>query len=115
MEIVVFAEQFRSGIWELWQHACSSREAKAVADSALARARARSLSRKPNHDDFLAAARSAFDVGRDSAAGPGDGDIRVYCVCVDRIVMGDCDKIRQYSPRIAESRQFADVAFERIA
>ncbi len=42
MEIVIFAEQFRNGSWDVWEHICSPKEVEAVVDSARVRARVRS-------------------------------------------------------------------------
>ena len=39
----------------------------------------------------------------------------VYCVCVDQTVVGVCEKIRQYSERIAEIHQFDEVALGKSA
>jgi hypothetical protein len=115
MNILIFAEQFKNGGWDVWEHTCSPKEVKAVVDSALARARARSLSRKPNHDDFLYGARSTFDVMHGAAKSPDDGDTRVYCVCIGQLVIGDYDKIRHYSHRVAQTRESLESAMEKTA
>lgn len=109
MEIVIYAEQFRYGNWGVWEHTCSPKEVDAVVNSALNRANGRSLNGKPVHDDFLEGARHLFNVSRGSAIAPKDGDTRVYCVCVDHLVIGVYEKIRQYSHRLASARQLAEV------
>jgi hypothetical protein len=56
-----------------------------------------------------------FNVVRGTPAGPKEGDIQVYCVCVDQTVIGVGEKIRQYSERIIETHQFAEVALGKSA
>lgn len=107
MEIVVFAEQYRNGGWDVWEYECNPIEARALVDSAAARANARELNAKPVLDDYLESARCLFDITHGTPAFPRNGDTHVYCVCVDKIVIGVCDKIRQYSHRLAESEEFA--------
>jgi hypothetical protein len=115
MEIVVFAEQYRNGSWDLWEYECNPIEAKAIVDSAVARAQGREISAKPVHDDLLASARCLFDVARGTPASPRSGDTRVYCVCVDKLVIGVYEKICQYSQRIAETHEFVDAGMRMSA
>lgn len=115
MEIVVFAEQFKSGSWDVWEHTCSPKETQAIVDCALVRAKVRSSNGQPIHDDFLEGARCTFNVTRGSANSPKDGDIRVYCICVDRIVIGVYEKICQYSQQVAEYHEFVEVALQQTA
>jgi len=115
MEIVVFAEQFRNGRWDVWEHTCSPKEVQAVVSSALARANDRSLNAKPTHDDFLESARSLFEVAHSPVKRPDEGDTRVYCVCVDQLVIGVYEKIRQYSQRLAETHDFAQAGLRMSA
>ena len=115
MEMVVFAEQFNNGNWGAWKHVCSPEEGAAILDCALARARVRSSRGRPNHDDFLQAARGMLNSAQDPALNPEDGDIRVYCVCVDKIVIGEFEKIRQYSQGAEGSQEFVKVAMEEPA
>ncbi len=115
MEIVVFAEQFRNGRWDVWEYECNPIEAKAVVDSALARASGRETSAKPIHDDFLESARCLFDVARGTLASPRNGDTRVYCVCVDKLVIGVYEKIRQYSQQLTETHEFAEAGMRMSA
>jgi len=105
MEILVYAEQFRNARWDVWEHNCSPSEVDAVVSFALARASQRSSGSKPNQADFLEGARQIFDVVRDAALSPKDGDTRVYCICVDQMVIGVYEKIRQYSHKLAVSRE----------
>ncbi|MGA9062687.1 MAG: hypothetical protein WB341_13595 [Terracidiphilus sp.] len=109
MEIVVFAEQFRSGSWDVWEHRCSPREVQAVVDTARVRANVRSLNGRLIHDDFLEGARCMFDVARGTANDPRDGDTQVYCVCVDQVVIGVYQKVRRYSQRFAEAHACAEL------
>jgi hypothetical protein len=106
MEMVVFAEQFRNGSWDVWEYECNPIEAKAVVDAALAKAKARQSGAKPVHDDFLESARDLFDSVRGTLTNPRNGDIRVYCVCIDKLVIGVYGKIRQYSHRLSEKPEF---------
>jgi hypothetical protein len=115
MRIIIFAEQFRNGVWDVWEHTCSSREAQAVADAALSSAKGHTPNGRPAHKDFLESARKIFNVARGTPASPKDGDIQVYCVCVDQTVIGVGEKIRQYSERIIEAHQFAEVALGKSA
>jgi hypothetical protein len=115
MKIIVFAEQFRNGAWDVWEHACSSKEAQGVFDSARAIAKGHASKGRVAHEDVLQGARKMFDVAHGTAMSPDDGDIRVYCVCVEQTVIGVCEKIRQYSERIAEAHQFAEVALGKSA
>jgi hypothetical protein len=115
MRIIIFAEQFMNGVWDVWEHTCSSKEAQAVVDSALSRAKGHTLNGRPSHKDFLETARQIFNVARGTPNSPRDGDIRVYCICVDQTVIGVCEKIRQYSQRIMETHQSVEVAFGKSA
>jgi hypothetical protein len=112
MSIVVFAEQFRIGSWDVWEHTCSPKEVEALVDSAVARAMSRTSVEKPAHDDFLQGARHIFNVALGPANDPRDGDIRVYCVCVDQVVIGVYDKVRQYSEGV---RELAGLALKKSA
>ena len=114
MKIIVFAEQFRNGVWDVWEHTCSPKEAQAVLDSARSIAKGYTSNGRPAHEDFLEGARRMFDVARGTPASPKDGDIQVYCLCVDQTVIGVCEKIRQYSERIIEAHQFAEVGAREI-
>ena len=115
MRIVVFAEQFRNGCWDVWEHTCSAKEADAVLESARAKAIGRTLKGQPSHKDLLESARQMFDVAHGPADNPTDGDIRVYCVCLDKLVIGVYEKISQYSQKITETHQLVDVPLARTA
>ncbi len=115
MRIIVLAEEFRNGVWDVSEHTCSSKEAQAVVDSALSRAKGHTPNRRPTHKDFLESARHIFNVARGTPNSPRDGDIQVYCICVDQLVIGVCEKIRQYSQRIMETHQSVEVAFGKSA
>ncbi len=115
MGIIVFAEQFRNGVWDVWEHTCSFKEAQAILESARSIAKGHTPNGHLAHEDFLESARKMFNVARATPDNPKDGDIQVYCVCVDQTVIGVCEKIRQYSERITESHQFAEVALGKSA
>lgn len=110
MEIVIFAEQFKNGSWDVWEHACGPAEIEAVVETARVKARVRSSDGRPIHGDFLEGARCIFDVARGSAESPTEGDTRVYCICVDKVVIGVFEKIRKYSLKGAETQEFVKVA-----
>ncbi len=115
MEIHVFAEQLMNGSWDFWEHTCSPKEVKALVDTAVARALDRRPVEKPIHGDYLEGARNIFNVSLGLPTDPKDGDTRVYCVCVGKVVIGDFEKVRQYSQRIAEAHRFAALALEKSA
>ncbi len=115
MHTVVFAEQFKSGNWEVWEHACSPKEVEAVFEAAFARAHQRSSHGQPVHDDFLEGARSVFDVARGLPDDPKDGDTRIYCVCMNQVVIGVYDKVRQYSQQVLENHEFVGVELKKSA
>jgi hypothetical protein len=115
MKTVVFAEQFRSGSWNVWEHACTRNEVEAVFDSAFNRAHQRSAHGQPVHDDFLEGARSIFNVTLGTAESPRDGDTRVYCVCMGQVVIGVYEKVRRYSQRVMENHDFVGVELKKSA
>jgi hypothetical protein len=112
MRIHIFAEQLIDDSWDFWEHVCSPKEADALVDCAKAKALGRASIEKPIHNDYLESARHMFNVALGEPASPKDGDRRVYCVCVDSVVIGVYAKVRQYSQRIAEAHQFE---FEKSA
>src|SRR5580700_4816168 len=103
MKTVVFAEQFRNGSWDVWEHTCTRSEVEAVFDSAFQRAHQRSSHGQPIHDDFLEGARAVFNVALGSPESPRDGDTRVYCVCMGDVVIGVYEKVHRYSQRVMEN------------
>jgi hypothetical protein len=115
MNILIFAEQFGNGVWDVWEHSCSSKEAQALLDSARSIAKGRSPKGRLAHEDFLESARKMFDVRRGTPESPKSGDTQVYCICVEQTVIGVYEKIRQYSERITESHQFVEFALGKSA
>jgi hypothetical protein len=107
MRIIVFAEKFADGAWEVWEHACSPKEAETLLNSALMSARFHAQDGPPKHADLLETARRIFNVARGAVDHPHEGDLRVYCICVEEMVIGVGEKIRQYSDRIIEAHPFA--------
>jgi hypothetical protein len=115
MRIIVFAEQFMNGAWDVWEHTCSPKEAQGVLDSARTIAKGHTANGRLAHEDLLEGARRMFNVSRGISASPRDGDLQLYCVCVDQTVIGVCEKIRQYSEKITESHLFAEVGIGKTA
>jgi len=115
MEIVVFAEQYRNGSWGVWEYECNPIEARALVDSAATRANAREIDGKPVLDDYLESARCLFDITHGTPALPRNGDTRVYCVCVDKLVIGVYEKIQQYSQRLIETHEFVEAGMRMSA
>jgi len=115
MEIVVFAEQFRNGRWDVWEYECNPVEAKALIDSAIARVKERETGAKPMHDDILDSARCLFNVTCGTPANPRNGDTRVYCVCVDKLVIGVYEKIRKYSQSLDSTHEFVEAGMRMSA
>jgi hypothetical protein len=112
MKIIVFAEQFSDGCWDVWEHACTPQEVRMLVDCAMARADDRTSDQKPTHEDFLAGAHRLFDVVNSPAR---ERDTRVYCVCIDQIVIGEYEKIRKYAERIAEAHEYDETALRKSA
>ena len=96
MEIVIFANRFRNGSWEVWKHSCSVEEVDGVADSALPKAQDRGHTGHPLPIDYLAGARYMFEVARGLADNPREGDTRVHGVCVNGMVIGDYEELRRH-------------------
>jgi hypothetical protein len=115
MRIIIFAEKFANGAWDVWEYTCSSKEAKTILNSALMTARFHASDGPPNHTDLLETARRIFNGAHGTEDSPKEGDRRVYCICVEETVVGVCEKIRQYSQRIIEAHQFAEIALRKSA
>ncbi|HVN94077.1 MAG TPA: hypothetical protein VMT38_10285 [Terracidiphilus sp.] len=115
MKIIVFAEQFVNGLWDTWEHKCNPKEAEALLASARTIAKSHHPKGRLAHEDVLEGARSIFNIQRGALENPQDGDIQVYCVCVEETVIGVYEKIRQYSERITEAHQFAELALGKSA
>lgn len=96
MEIVVFAKRFKNGNWELWKHTCNEEEVESVVDSAWAKAADRLSARPPILIDYMAGARYIFDVAYGPVNNPRDGDTRVQGVCVNGMLIGIHDELRDY-------------------
>jgi hypothetical protein len=109
MKIVVYAEQFKDGSWDVWEHMCSQKEVDAIVNTAINRANGRALNSKPNHSDLLVGARRQFDVASGPAVTPKEGDTRVYCLCIDQLVIGVYKKIRQHSQRLSVDQELVEV------
>ena len=95
MKIIVLAERFEAGVWRDWEHICDEENLDAVIDSASAKARDR-LHSKPTYIDYLKGAAYIFDVARGPREDPRDGDIQVYGVIVDEMVIGTREKVQRH-------------------
>jgi hypothetical protein len=115
MRIIIFAEKFANGAWDVWEYTCSPKEAKTILNSALMSARFHASDGPPNHTELLETTRRIFNVTHGTAASPMNGDLKVYCICVEEMVIGVCEKIRQYSQRIIEAHQFAEFGLGKSA
>jgi len=115
MEIIVYAEKFINGNWDVWEHTCSPMEVEILVDSVRTRAHNRPSNCKPTHDDFLQSARHIFDIARGVPANPQEGETHVYCVCVGHLVIGVYEKITQYSQRLAMSHELVDAPLRMSA
>jgi hypothetical protein len=110
MEIIVFAEQYQSNQWGVWEHKCDSQESQALFAGAVTMAKERPGEEGPELADYMESARRLFNVGVGPVDNPQDGDLRVYCVVVDNVVIGVFEKIRQYSRKVAETHRTAVAA-----
>lgn len=96
MEIVVFAQCFRRGSWEPWEHQCGIEEVEGVADSARAYAADRGRIGLPVLVDYLDGARYIFDVAYGPPDSPKDGDIQIYGISVDGMLIGTYRELRYH-------------------
>ena len=103
MEILAFAKEFRNGNWNVWEHLCNEEEIEGVIDSARAKASDRLFFGTPFQADYLAGVRYIFDVMRGSEDSPKEGDLRVYGVCVNGVVTGVYDELREHFKHAQEA------------
>lgn len=87
MQITVFAIRFKDGAWKEYQHNCSPEEAKAVLESASAKAFERFQYRTPQYADYLAGASYIFNIARGTEDLPSEGDTVVFGVQLDDVVV----------------------------
>ena len=111
MNITVFAERFEDGSWRKWEHSCSGRELDDMLVSARRIAFDRTPFEVPVHTDYLNAAGRLFNVQSGSSRGPLEGDVEVFAVMIDHVLIGIYDKIRSH---LGESAQFSACAISRF-
>jgi len=100
MKIVVLAERFENGAWRDWEHNCDDQEVDAVIDSANAKAADRKQS-QPSYIDYLAGAAYIFNVAYGPQEDPKQGDMRVYGVIVNEMLIGKYDKVQHHFENVA--------------
>jgi hypothetical protein len=96
MGITIFALRFEGGSWKDWEHTCDREELEAVEDSASAKAFDNSRAGKPTYVDFLDGARFIFDVAFGPRETPQEGDVEVFGVLVDRMVIGRFEQMQRH-------------------
>jgi hypothetical protein len=96
MGITIFALRFENGSWSDWEHTCDMEELEAVEDSARVKASDNGRSGGPIYIDFLEGARYIFDIAFGPRDNPKDGDIEVFGVLVDRIVIGRFEQMQRH-------------------
>ena len=88
MQLTVFAFRYTKGVWKYYEHYCDEGEMDAVIDSAKAKAFEHLRPNAPYYVDFLAGARYIFNVAYGPSEDPAEGDLRVFAVKVDGVVVG---------------------------
>jgi hypothetical protein len=97
LRIVIFAERFESGAWIDWEHTCDETEVAGVQDSAQALAGDWSRSAGlPVFLDYLKGAEYIFDVARGRRSAPAEGDVKVFGVAVDEIVIARYERLKHH-------------------
>lgn len=94
--IVVYGLRFERGKWRSWEHTCSKDEIDGVEDSAKAKAADHGRPEKPVYLDFLEGSRYIFDVAFGARENPAEGDVCVYAIRVDQMVIGDYEELKHY-------------------
>lgn len=92
----VLGVRFENGRWVPWEHACTILEIEAVQDSALSRAYYRGGMVEPEHVDILDGARSVFNVEVGGLEAPLEGNIRIYGVRIDKILIGNYKALKNH-------------------
>ena len=101
--IVVYGHRFHDGQWSDWEHICSSEEIDGVKDSARAKAFERGGQGQLLYCDYLEGSRYMFNVAYGTREHPEEGDIAVYGVCVNGMVLGEWGALKEHF----EARQSA--------
>lgn len=94
--VVVFGVRFVKAGWERWEHRCTYREINSLLESALAKAMEREREGNPAYIDYLDGARNMFDASFGTGAKPAEGDILVYGLRVDHILIGEFDFLKRH-------------------
>jgi hypothetical protein len=94
--VIVFGLRSESGDWKPWEHTCTVDEVEAVVDSAKAKAADYGRPGQLTCVDYLEGSRYMFNVAYGPRERPADGDIRVYGVRVDRIVIGEYEQLKRH-------------------
>jgi hypothetical protein len=94
--LIVIGARSESGVWHAWEHTCTPDEVEAVVDSAKAKAQDYGRPGQLTYVDHLEDARYMFNVAYGPSESPADGDIRVYGVRVDRIVIGEYEHVKRH-------------------
>jgi hypothetical protein len=96
MRLVLFGEKFESGKWQQWKHQCDEVEVDAITDSAYVKAMEKANFGPPSPMDYLMGARSIFNISYSAEYGPIDGDIQVYALIVNQILVGFYDRFERH-------------------
>jgi len=96
MGITIFALRFEGGSWRDWEHTCDMEELEAVEDSARVKACDNGRPGAPTYVDFLEGARYIFDIAFGPREKPQQGDVEVFGVLVDRMVIGRFEQMQRH-------------------
>jgi hypothetical protein len=94
--IVVYGLRFERGKWNSWEYTCSAEEIDGVVDSARAKAADHGRPEKPTYVDYLEGSRYIFDIAYGPREKPVEGDVWVYGVRVDQMVIGNFEELKHY-------------------
>lgn len=96
VRMIVLAERFENGAWRYWEHECDRDDIRAFEEFAFTNALNRIGFAAPTSVDYLREAEFAFNTLSDPRETPIEGDIRVFGVKVNRIVIARHDELRRY-------------------
>jgi hypothetical protein len=97
MKIVIFAERFENGACTDSEHTRDDAEVVGVQDSAQAIAGNWSRSAGlPILLDYLKGAEYIFDVARGGRSHPAEGDVKVFGVALDQIVITKFERLKHH-------------------
>ena len=95
-ELIILAERFENGDWNYYEHACDEEEAKAVWDSAIAKAFDRGSFNGPSYIDYLRGAEYLFNVFYGDPDNPISGDTKVFGIQVNEIMIARYVELRTH-------------------